>query len=121
MRSPSGVLAGVGYHGFGGPTRFHLLPGFEVGGSLESPGSSVTCLGFVTPPPRGPVSLYSPGRAGFSPGFWFCAITNSYALFLTHPETVIEERSLAFLPFVLTVVVSNGKLPLYSVLVGGWL
>ena len=50
--------------------RSHVLPGFCVGGKGLSPGSMVTWRGFLTLPPRGPRSMYSPGSAGFSPGLW---------------------------------------------------
>lgn len=56
--------------GFGGPVRFQVLPPFLVGGIGLSPGSIVTLLGFGTDPPLGPRSSYSPGRSGFSPGFF---------------------------------------------------
>jgi transcriptional regulator with XRE-family HTH domain len=53
----------------GGPACFHLLPGSWVGGIFLSPGSMVTFLGLGIWPPLGPVSIFSPGRCGFSPGF----------------------------------------------------
>jgi hypothetical protein len=53
----------------GDQSRSHVRPGCCVGGRGLSPGSIVTCLGRGTSPPRGPRSMYSPGRDGFSPGF----------------------------------------------------
>ena len=50
--------------------RFHVRPGFWVGGKGLSPGSMVTSRGAGTLPPRGPLSMYSPGFSGTSPGFW---------------------------------------------------
>ena len=62
--------------------RFHVLPGFCVGGRGESPGSIVTRRGFGTCPPLGPTSLYSPGRFGFSPGF--CVATCSLLVWVRY-------------------------------------
>lgn len=56
-------------YGFGGPTLSHFLLGSWVGGSGLSVGSIVTFRGFGIFPPRGPLSIYSPGLAGVSPGF----------------------------------------------------
>ena len=50
--------------------RSHLRSGFWVGGKGLSPGSMVTLRGAGTLPPRGLRSMYSPGFAGISPGFW---------------------------------------------------
>jgi len=61
-------------YGLGGPVRFHVLPGLCVGGRGESPGSIVTWRGSGTFPPLGPTSRYSPGRCGFSPGFWVATV-----------------------------------------------
>ena len=61
---------------FGGPIRCQVRFGFWVGGKGVSPGSMVTLLGLGTEPPRGPRSMYSPGRDGFSPGFWSRDITS---------------------------------------------
>ena len=61
---------------FGGPIRCQVRFGFWVGGKGVSPGSMVTVLGLGTEPPRGPRSMYSPGRDGFSPGFWSRDITS---------------------------------------------
>ena len=74
-------LAALTLHGFDltslvGPIRCQVRFGSWVGGKGVSPGSMVTWLGFGTEPPRGPRSMYSPGRDGFSPGFWSRNITS---------------------------------------------
>ena len=47
----------------------HLCRGAWVGGRWPSRGSTWIIRGSSTSPPRGPTSLYSPGRPGCSPGF----------------------------------------------------
>ncbi len=71
---------------FRGPVRSQVRSGCCVGGSF-SPGSIVTSRGLRTSPPRGPRSMYSPGRFAISPGFCFLAMIGLLQTNVVHLRT----------------------------------
>ena len=78
-------------YGFGGPVRSQVRPGSWVGGSFGSPGSIVTSRGLGTSPPRGPRSMYSPGRCRL---FSWLLRGHSMLSFATPPRGRADYRSI---------------------------